>query len=216
MFIDILNQYLSSLNISISTVSQHLLLIYWNFLLDTNKSINLISRQGSTEDRIINHLVDSLSPLSLEWPNNLKVMDLGSGGGLPGIPLKICRPDWDVTLVESKIKKANFLFKTRDLLNLNNLTIINNYIDSNYNFNNIKFDLITVRAVGKINDLIPLIYKFLKVGGIFLVYKGPNYMSELDNNLSIFNKYKIELFKKYTFILPLINAERNIILFKKL
>jgi 16S rRNA (guanine527-N7)-methyltransferase len=216
MIINLINKYLNYLNINISSSCQQLLLTYWNFLLATNNSINLISRQGSMEFRIVNHLIDSLSPLSLEWPDFLNMMDFGSGAGLPGIPLKICRPNWSVTLVESRLKKANFLSETCNILKLNELNVINSYVDNKYNFkNNFKFDLITVRAVSNINNLIPKIYKFLKVNGIFLVYKGPNYINELNDSLAILNKYNFILYKKHTFILPLIEAERNLLFFKK-
>jgi 16S rRNA (guanine527-N7)-methyltransferase len=216
MVSSVLKRYLNDLNINIPENLQEILLSYWDLLLLTNEKVNLISPHGSMESKIVNHLVDSLTPLIFEWPQNLQVMDFGSGGGLPGLPLKICRPDWNVTLVESKLKKANFLKDVCKNLNIKNCTIIDNYVDNKYQFNNGLFDLITARAIGKLNELIPKIYNFLKPGGLFLAYKGPKYTSEIEYILPILKKYKMELYKKHFFILPYVEAERNLVFIKKI
>jgi 16S rRNA (guanine527-N7)-methyltransferase len=215
MLLNILNKYLGDLKINIDESTINIIISYWEFLLEKNNAINLISRQGTMESRVVNHLIDSLTPLAFDWPKNLSAMDFGSGAGLPGIPLKICRPDWRMTLVESTKKKADFLAEVCSYLKLQNYSIINSYIDNKYNFNNIKFDLITVRAVDKLNNLIKNIYNFLNVNGIFLAYKGPNYISELDGIRNISKKYNIELAKTYSFTLPFINSPRNLLFFVK-
>jgi 16S rRNA (guanine527-N7)-methyltransferase len=216
MVLEVLNKCLKILNISIADKSINILIDYWNFLLERNESVNLISRQGAMDFRIVNHLVDSLSLLLLEWPNNITVMDYGSGAGLPGIPLAICRPDWQVTLVESRQKKANFLAEACNKLQLNNCHIVNNFVDKNYKFDNHQFDLVIARAIGLIKDIIPNVYLFLKKAGIFVAYKGPNFYLEIDSNLDLIDKYQIEFIEKYTFTLPVIDAERNLLLYKKL
>jgi 16S rRNA (guanine527-N7)-methyltransferase len=213
---DIFNKYIQQLNIKIESHHQDILFLYWQFLLNKNNYINLISRHGSLECRIVNHLVDSICPLMIDWPENINVMDFGSGAGLPGIPLKICRENWNMTLVESKTKKANFLSEVCNYLNIKNYTIINNFIDNKFDFNNQKFDLITVRAVGTIKNIINNIYPFLNHNGFIVFYKGPNYQKELNNIDLISNIYRLSLFKIYNFTLPLINSERNLLLFKKI
>jgi 16S rRNA (guanine527-N7)-methyltransferase len=215
MLLNILNKYLSVLKINIDESAINLLLSYWKFLLEKNNTINLISRQGTMESRIVNHLIDSLTPLVFNWPKKLCVMDFGSGAGLPGIPLKICQPDWRMTLVESTQKKANFLSEACAILKLKNCSIVNSYIDNKYNFNNKKFNLITIRAVGKLNDLIKNVNNFLEINGIILAYKGPNYISEIKNIKNISNKINIKLVKTYSFTLPYIEAERNLLFFVK-
>jgi 16S rRNA (guanine527-N7)-methyltransferase len=207
---------LTKLSINLTSDQINLLLTYWETLLNTNNIINLISRKGLLEDKIINHLVDSVTPLMFTWPNKLKVMDFGSGGGLPGIPLKICRPDWHVTLVESSSKKAMFLNKACLKLNLNDCIVVNEYIDKKHSFYNEKFDLITSRAVGKINELIPIISTFLKPQGIFLIYKGPKIDLEIKDYLSLHYENILKLYKTDSFLLPLVNSQRNLIYFKKL
>jgi 16S rRNA (guanine527-N7)-methyltransferase len=216
MLINLLNDYLQQINININKTLQESLISYWDFLLYKNNSLNLISRQGSLEFRLINHLVDSLTPLLVSWPDNLKVMDFGSGAGLPGIPLKICNPTWDITLVESKLKKANFLSETCNYLNLNNYHIIHQHLTNKYNINNIKFNLITVRAVSSINSLISNLYPFIKKDGILLIFKGPRYYLELNNTAFYVKKYNFELYKKINLKLPVIGSERNILFLRKL
>jgi 16S rRNA (guanine527-N7)-methyltransferase len=215
MLSNLLNKCLNILNINIDNIYIELLFKYWDYLLDKNNFINLISRQGTIEHKFINHLVDSLTPFIFDWPNTLELMDFGSGGGLPGIPLAICRPNWNITLVESKIKKSNFLSDVCKTLQLKNCNINTNYITNNIIYD-IKFNLITVRAVGNIKNIVNTVYNLLEKDGILLLFKGPNYSVELNDALPYIDKYKIKFINKHTFNLPILDSERNLLFFKKL
>ncbi|MDR1084880.1 MAG: 16S rRNA (guanine(527)-N(7))-methyltransferase RsmG [Deltaproteobacteria bacterium] len=216
MVAELLEKCLDILNIDVKNDYKQTLISYWILLLSKNETINLISPHGSLEYKVVNHLVDSLTPLRLPWPRGMRIMDFGSGGGLPGIPLQIFNPGWYVTLVESKLKKANFLKEVTQDLKLKNCNVIDSRVDGSYQFKDGLFELIVARAIGKIYDIIPKINKFLKVGGIFLAYKGPKYAEELALSQPVLKKYNYQLNHKEFFTLPYVNAERNLLVFKKL
>ncbi len=102
------------------------------------------------------------------------VMDLGSGGGLPGIPLKICLPDVEMALVESTKKKARFLETAVGELGLPGVTVVDRHsreLEKDPRHRG-KYDLVTARAVAELNDLVMLAFPFLKTGGRLIAYKG--------------------------------------------
>ena len=159
---------------------------YYSFLLDWNKKINLISRKG--EDSIIEkHFLDSIlflsefERLTNQIPTN--VLDIGSGGGFPAIPLAIMKPEWNFTLCESTTKKANFLALLVKELNLQNkVTIINDRVETLHATSpRQQFDLITARAIAKLDELIRYSKPILKKGGYLIAYKAKDIDDEIKN-----------------------------------
>jgi 16S rRNA (guanine527-N7)-methyltransferase len=149
---------------------------YHQLLLDWNQRMNLISR--ADESRIVtHHFLDSLTPIShLEWPEEIQLLDLGSGAGFPGLPIKIVRPQVSLTVLDSRRKRILFLKKLVALLGLPSVSIIceraealgcqEQYLD--------RFDLVTARSVAPLSKLVPLALPFLRRGGKVIVYKGPD------------------------------------------
>lgn len=109
-----------------------------------------------------------------------RVMDLGSGGGLPGIPLKICLPEIDLTLVESTKKKARFLEAAVKELGLDGVAVIDRHSRELENDPEHmgRYDLVTARAVAELKDLVGLAFPFLKPGGRLIAYKGEKIYEE--------------------------------------
>jgi 16S rRNA (guanine527-N7)-methyltransferase len=107
-------------------------------------------------------------------------MDLGSGGGLPGIPLKICLPEIDLTLVESTKKKARFLVAAANDLGLEGVAVVDRHsreLERSPEHRS-KYDLVTARAVAELKELIVLAFPFLKPGGRLVAYKGARAVEE--------------------------------------
>ena len=155
---------------------------YTNQILEWNERIHLVSKNDASADRILRHIIDSLSIFKvIDVPADAKVMDLGSGAGFPIIPMKIVREDIKPILIESIHKKVLFLRKTIDVLKFKDIDIMDSRIEnlSDSFFND--YDLVTVKAFGKLANILFLGLPFLKMDGILAIYKGKLIDKELKN-----------------------------------
>lgn len=213
----IFNQHLRQvgLKIKLSSQQEEKFRFYLSLLKQWNQKINLTSLKKD-EDIIIYHFIDSLA-VSLVFPpakQFLNCLDIGSGAGFPGVPLKICFPELRFTLVESKRKKASFLYLLNQEMNLD-LEIIPFRAemllkDEKYKQ---KFDLVVARALGKLETIIPLCLPFLSQSGIFVSQKGPQIEKEISESYDIIKKQgaKIKEIRKYS----LGNRERNLVVINR-
>jgi 16S rRNA (guanine527-N7)-methyltransferase len=205
---------LSLLNIKLYNEYIDILIKFWNYLIDYNKKVNLISKNNINNRGFIIHIIDSLSPLILPWPDNLSYLDIGSGGGLPGIPLKIVHPGWNTLLAESTHKKAVFLQQAGQYLGLEKFGVLNRFLEPKTALD--KFDFVTTRGLAVLSKTIPLIANYLPKDGLYLSFKGPLGLKELHDAENSIKKYKFVLEETREFILPYINAGRTLLLFRKL
>ncbi len=146
-----------------------------------NQKVNLISRKD-VEHIWEHHIFPSLLPLRLlKIPEDCGLLDIGSGGGFPAIPLKIVRPDTQMVLVESIRKKALFLRKVISELSLPGIAVINERVERVKQTNNLlqQFHVVTARAVATIPQLIQWGLPFLKPSGVMLLWKGKTDIPEL-------------------------------------
>lgn len=161
--------------------------IYYNELLKWNPKANLISKND--ESRIVErHFLESaLFSLLNEFQGGLSVLDLGTGGGFPGIPLQIVSPDLQLTLLDSKRWKGLFLKHLIEVLELQNTEVLCERAEAaaeNEEYRN-RFDRVVCRAVTDLSALYRLSRPFLKSGGNLVALKG----SRLNNEL---NRFKAE------------------------
>ncbi|MBI1371933.1 MAG: 16S rRNA (guanine(527)-N(7))-methyltransferase RsmG [Phycisphaera sp.] len=152
---------------------------FLHLLLETNKRFNLTGIKDP-DVAWLRHVLDSLSVFPcLEGVETLA--DVGTGGGLPGIPLAIVRPDMRVTLMEATGKKANFCIDTAKALGLKNVAVVNERAetigqDRRYRAH---FDAAIARAVGPMNVMLELTLPLVKIGGRVLAMKGRSVEDEL-------------------------------------
>ncbi len=134
-------------------------------IIDKNKKVNLISKND--EINIIDrHLIDCLMITKTGLIENQKeLIDIGSGGGFPGIVTAIIYDNLTVTLSEQKQRKYYFLVYIKEKLKLNNIKILNKHINKNHTE---KYDIVTQRAAGKFDDIYPVSIELLKSGGLFI------------------------------------------------
>lgn len=153
---------------------------YFELLIEWNKKINL-TRIVEPEEVALKHFADSLTLLKhAEVKNSAKVVDVGTGAGFPGIPLKIARPDISLTLLDSLNKRLIFLGEVCDNLEIEAELVHARAEEGGQNpLYREKFDLAVSRAVARLNTLSEYCMPFVKVGGIFAAMKGP----ELDEEL---------------------------------
>ena len=207
---------LKELNLTLPDENIESLLLYFKLLLAKNVQVNLISKKGDIKSRIASHLLDSLTPLLWSgWPNtSLAALDIGSGGGLPAIPLSIVFPKWKYSLAESTTKKANFLNEIKETMQLSGLTIINKFLTPGKNDGKF-YDIITARALSSLKELVPLVGPKLNSGGYFVAFKGPRGPEEIIEASSKLEKNKLLLTDELSFTLPYIDVQRRLYLFTK-
>lgn len=200
-----------SYNISISKEQLNQFQKYHDFLLEWNKMINLISRQNATTETILErHFLDSIVFLpEIEGLINQTptILDIGSGAGFPAIPLAIMKPEWNFTLSEATMKKANFLNELIKHLNLKNAKVENRRAEELKN----KYDFITARAVAKLDELIKYSLHILKKGGSLLAYKAKDIDEEIKLAESLINKHHMKL-KTHSKVIN--DVERKLVILK--
>jgi len=146
---------------------------YAALVRELGKRWNLMSRSalGVVEE----HMVDCSAALRLCGGRGLTVADLGSGAGLPGIVLAILRPDWSVSLVDSRRSKVVFLREAILRLGLTNASVVHNRIEA---LEGSGFDLATSRALGPVMDTLEAGLRVVRSGGHLILYKGPRWGDE--------------------------------------
>lgn len=189
---------------------------YMELVLDWNNKINLTAIKNEDEF-VLKHFIDSLTVKDL-IKDGSKVIDVGTGAGFPGIPLKIYNDSLNITLLDSLNKRVNFLDLVIKELNLNNISAIHGRAEdiahlSNYREN---FDVAISRAVAQLNVLVEYLLPFIKVGGICICMKGLNASEEIENSKRAIELLggKIESVNKI--FLPESDFERNIVVIKKI
>lgn len=155
---------------------------YLYLLIEYNKKINLTA---ITEPReiIIQHFLDSLSVMSMNvLHTGMRILDVGSGAGFPGIPIKIAAPELDVTLLDASQKRVTFLNHVITYLELEEITAVHGRAEEfGHSEYREAFDVVVSRAVAPLRVLCEYCIPFLRSGGIFLSYKGPGALKELED-----------------------------------
>ena len=153
---------------------------FQSFLLEHNLKYNLVSK-NQTDKIWMRHIHDSLRILNFfDLNKSMQILDIGSGGGFPAIPLAIATEKYSMkyTLCESITKKSNFLNLSLELLKLSNTQVINDRVE---NLKNMKFDVITCRAVSKLNKIFTYSHHLTKKNTVFLLHKGINIVEEIND-----------------------------------
>ena len=151
---------------------------YYNLLIEYNNKFNITAITDKKEV-YIKHFIDSI--LSEKEFNNYSLLDVGSGGGFPAIPLKIVNENLTVSMLEATEKKCEFLRAVVNNLNLTNVNVINGRAEefALKKEHRESYDICSARAVARLNILAEYCMPFVKVGGTFLAFKGEIGLEEL-------------------------------------
>ena len=174
---------LATLGVTLDDAQTRRLGDYLARLLAMNESLNLTAIV-EPEAAWTRHALDGLSvvPHLASLPAGATVLDVGSGGGVPGIPLAIARPDLSVTLVEATQKKAQFLVDVSAAIGLTNVDVFAERAEDMLETDLFaSFDAVTARAVANLSALLPWTAPFAKRGGKLLFIKGQKADEELRN-----------------------------------
>jgi 16S rRNA (guanine527-N7)-methyltransferase len=213
----LLEQGAGTLEIALSDRQLEQFMDYLGLLIKWNRVINLTALH-SVHDIILKHFLDSLTLLPF-LPETFRLMDLGSGAGFPGLPVKIMAPDQEITLVEASAKKVSFLREVIRRLGLSDVSIIQQFLNPNalaLPALKAPFDIITARAVGRMANLLPSARSYLAKGGKLILMKGKEGKQELIAEAPLIQQLGFQMEEPVSLTLPLINQERILIFLTKI
>ena len=188
---------------------------YMKLLLEWNEKINLTAITEE-DDIILKHFVDSLT-ISKYIKDGKSIVDVGTGAGFPGIPVKIAREDVKVTLVDSLNKRILFLQDVIEKLGLKQIETLHfraEEFGQNKKYRE-SFDIATSRAVANLSTLVEYLLPLVKVGGICICMKGSEIKEELENSKNAIKILGGEIEQVEEFTLPESDIKRNIVIIKK-
>ena len=187
---------------------------YYELLIQWNEKMNLTAITKK-EDVYLKHFYDSLTLIkAYDLNQNIRVCDVGTGAGFPGIVLKIFFDNIDITLVDALNKRINFLNIVIKELKLENIRAIHARVEEFAKETKEKFDLVTSRAVAKLNVLNELCIPMIKIDGYFIPMKA-NIEEEIEESKNSIIKLNSILENIISFNLPIENSIRNLIIIKK-
>lgn len=190
---------------------------YNAMLMEMNKKVNLTGIKD-TEESLVKNVYDSMTVYNEKYfPRDGRILDLGTGGGFPGIPLAVLRPDMQVVLMDSVLKKLNFIESAAAKLEIKNVKIMHMRAEEGGRRRKTResFDVVTARAVKMLPVIAEWAMPFVKVGGIFAAMKGPGAEEELKDAGKILQELQGELIEKKDLELPG-GEKRSILYFRKI
>jgi len=201
----LLIQGLKELNIVCSSEQISAFMTYLSELKKWNRAYNLTSLKKD-EDIIIKHFLDSLLYLKAFPEGKLRLIDAGTGAGFPGIPIRIVRPELNITLIESSRKKTAFLRHIARSLNLSGLEVLEQRLEHLGKEHERVYDLIVSRATFSISAFLKMACRYAKEGGRLVLNKGPK-LSEEMKRAGVDEAVREVLSLR----LPIIHDERNLV-----
>lgn len=191
--------------------------LYYQELQEWNQKFNLTAIEEEDEV-IIKHFYDSLLGMKVSrWTGQGMLLDMGSGAGFPGIPLKIVNPQLNITLVDSLQKRVGFLQHIIKTLGLSNSQAMHSRaeeIGQDRNHRE-KYDVVVSRAVAKMPVLVEYCLPLVKPGGFFLAYKGPEGLDEMQGAVKAIELLGGKEEQTLQFRLPPDNSGRTLLVMGK-
>ena len=214
-FSDLMIDYGKEINIVFTEEQLQKFYQYMNLLIEWNEKINLTAIVEPKEI-ILKHFIDSLTIIKYIKPNK-SVIDIGTGAGFPGIPVKIMREDLDITLLDSLNKRIHFLNEVIQKLELKNITAIHARIEEfakNKQYRE-TFDVATSRAVANLTTLSEYMLPMIDLKGMAICMKGYEINEEISKSKNSIKLLGGKIDKIEEFTLPKSDNRRNLILIKK-
>lgn len=218
-----LTEICEKINIDITDKQVSQFSTYYEMLIEKNKVMNLTAITEK-EDVIVKHFIDSVAIIpylkekQILSGKDISIIDIGTGAGFPGIPLKIMLPDVNVTLLDSLNKRVGFLNEVINELDLKKISAIHGRAEDIAvdNTHREKYDLCVSRAVANLSTLSEYCLPFVKVGGYFISYKAGDSEEEINKSKNAIKLLGGKINKVEDFILPESDACRVFVMIKKL
>lgn len=215
---DILQEGSRALGLVLTEQQGQQLIRYKELLLFWNEKINLTAIIEE-RDVMIKHFLDSLSCVKASpLKDGIKIIDVGTGAGFPGIPLKVYYTDIQLTLLDSLNKRINFLKEVCETLGLKGVEFLHGRAEDYGNNKHYreKYDVAVARAVAELNSLAEYCLPFVKVGGFFIAQKGPNIEEEMERAQKAIEVLGGKIVEKIDIPLPFSEITHNIVIIKKI
>lgn len=192
--------------------------IYYHLLVEWNDKMNLTA---ITEPNAvaIKHMIDSISCWDKDiFKTGVKLIDVGTGAGFPGLPLKIWQKDLNVTLLDSLNKRVKFLATVVENLHLENIEVIHSRAEEGARQKRYRecYDIAVSRAVARLSVLSEYCLPFVKVGGYFVALKGAQYLEEIEEAKCAIQTLGGEIEKVIPIKLPELEDRRAVVYIKKI
>ncbi len=201
----LLDHGLEQLCLTVEEQARNQLVDYLQLLSKWNRAYNLTAIRDP-QDMVIKHLLDSLS--ILPWVRGPDLLDVGTGAGIPGIPLAVCKPDIQWTLLDSNGKKTRFLIQTISDLGIENIKVVKSRIES---YQQKAPHQIVCRAFSSIRDFYSNVHHLVADHTELLAMKGPNTESEIEDLAQV-----CEIKQVIPLQVPLLDEERNLVILSKM
>ena len=216
-----INEIMGNAGVSLPVGSADKFSEYLELLLERNQDVNLTAIT-EPEEVLEKHFLDSLAPALpniniIKDGHNASVMDIGSGAGFPGIPLALSCFTWNITLLDSLNKRSEFQKEAKQKLQLENIEVVNGRAEDlarDEDFRE-KFDFVVSRAVADLAVLSEYALPFLKVGGKFIAYKGPDTDEEIAGARNAAEILGGEIFDPFCYELPDCGQRRSLVVISK-
>lgn len=205
------------IGISLDDKQVNLFLTYLDFLQKKNQEMNLTAIKEE-EEIVVKHFLDSLLAVqALKLMPGVSLIDIGTGAGFPGVPLKIFFPQLKLTLLDSLRKRINFLEDLCQLLGFTDVSFIHGRAEDfgRQKSYREKYNYVVSRAVAELNILAEYCLPLVKVGGHFLALKGPLASEEINKSYHALEVLGGDLEEIVSCSLPLREDKRNLVLIKK-
>ncbi len=212
------------MNIDITDEQIDQFIKYKDILLEWNQKMNLTAIREEREV-IIKHFLDSLSCIQTKYlpvqlkirKDKVKMIDVGTGAGFPGIPLKIVLPNIELTLLDSLKKRIGFLEEVCKELELRDVELVHGRAEDfgkNKDYRE-KYEYVVSRAVAALNVLVEYCLPFVKVGGYFICQKGPSLVEEIKDAKKAIKILGGEIVEQIKVDLPFSDRDHHILIIKK-
>ncbi|MCK5241373.1 16S rRNA (guanine(527)-N(7))-methyltransferase RsmG [bacterium] len=190
--------------------------LYYKELIAWNEKINITSI-CEIEEVYIKHFLDSISGCQVFSFNDQEIIDIGTGGGFPGLPLKIVFPDLKVTFVDSSKKKMMVLKEICQKLSIRGCWFASDNIEAlgrSERFRG-RYQVVVTRAVSTIPVLLEYGIPLLVEQGEIIIYKGPNVEKEVENSSKALQQLNAKIKKSMEFIMPFSDITRKLVVVEK-
>lgn len=191
---------------------------YFETLVEWNEKVNLTAITAP-QDVAIKHMIDSLSCYDEAiFTPGARIIDVGTGAGFPGLPLKIYRPDLKLTLFDSLNKRILFLKAVAETLGITDIEFVHSRAEDGGKSKQFReqYDIVVSRAVARLNVLCEWCLPFVAVGGFFIALKGSQYNLEVDEAQGALQRLGGEITKIQNVKLPGLDDIRAVIYIKKI
>ncbi|MCI7813335.1 MAG: 16S rRNA (guanine(527)-N(7))-methyltransferase RsmG [Robinsoniella sp.] len=215
---EILEKGCQQLGLSMSEHQEQQFMKYYELLIEWNKVMNLTAIT-EFDEVMQKHFLDSLTIVKgIEKTEHICVLDVGTGAGFPGIPLKIMFPEWEIVLLDSLNKRIKFLDEVIAQLGLEKIRTIHGRAEDFAKKQEYReqFDLVVSRAVANLASLSEYCLPYVREGGKFVSYKAANADAELDESGKAIDILGGKIDKVEKFQIPDTDMDRTLVVVKKI